>query len=67
MRQSYELHVWIETQYYCIRVKGDSVTPCVGVWIETVMDKGTVITEKVTPCVGVWIETLIILHLLSLQ
>ena len=27
--------VWIETQYYCIRVKGDSVTPCVGVWIET--------------------------------
>lgn len=35
MRQSYELHVWIETQYYCIRVKGDSVTPCVGVWIET--------------------------------
>ena len=59
--------VWIETQYYCIRVKGDSVTPCVGVWIETVMDKGTVITEKVTPCVGVWIETLIILHLLSLQ
>ena len=59
--------VWIETQYYCIRVKGDSVTPCVGVWIETQYYCIRVKGDSVTPCVGVWIETLIILHLLSLQ
>ena len=49
--------VWIETQYYCIRVKGDSVTPCVGVWIETIMHPRQTGQGIVTPCVGVWIET----------